>query len=108
MKSCEQCGCDKKRGGRLCARCYAAQYRTTPRGYERTVAANAAYIARNPDKRRRWVHNWQESVGIRVPALQSLRRALDALDQAISEAEQRSGVRSAGERGGDSGAERRD
>lgn len=89
----------------------ARAYRRTERGKQRVAAANAAYAARlaaSPEgraKRLEWVHRWQESVGIRVPELQELRRANKRLEQALAYADEREGVRESGELGGDPGPE---
>jgi hypothetical protein len=85
-----------------------ARYRATERGRERTIAANKAYNARNPDKRRRWVHTYLERIGVRVPDLQSLRRAINNLEAVLAYATGRARVRKSGELGSGDGAAGRD
>lgn len=108
-----RCPCGKPRRssgngyyGATCASCYARRYRATPRGKERTLAANYAYIKRNPEKHRRWARTWRERVGWYVPDIQLLRSALKTLEASLAEAARRESLRSSSESRGDDGLER--
>lgn len=105
MADCEECGRPKKRAGRWCSGCYQRRYRLTDSGRRKHNDAVIRYNARYPVKRREWVHRYQERVGIRVPDLQTARRAIKRLEQALAAATLREGVRGAGERNGDGGPE---
>ena len=89
LHDCSDCGRPARSGGRQCARCYQRRYRETEAGRRKHNDAVIRYNARNPDKHRLWRHRWQERVGISVPDLQALRRAIKRLDAAVASAEER-------------------
>lgn len=86
---CSDCGRPARTGGRQCARCYQRRYRETPEGRRHHNDAVIRYNARNPDKHRLWRHRYQERIGIRVPDLRDLRRAIKRLDKALAATEER-------------------
>ena len=85
---CTDCGRPARAGGRQCARCYQRRYRATPEGKRRHNDAVIRYNRRNPAKRRVWVHRYWQRIGLRVPELQDLRRAIKRLDASIQQASQ--------------------
>lgn len=88
-RDCTDCGRPARAGGFQCARCYQRRYRETPEGKRRHNDAVIRYNARHPDKRRVWVRRYQQRIGVYVPDLQDLRRAIKRLDAALAAAEER-------------------
>lgn len=97
---CDDCGRTNKRGGRWCSACYQRRYRQRPEAYARHKARVAAYQRRNYRKWREWQYRWRERVGWRVPDLQALRAAINAVEAAVAQAEGRSRLRSSSQPGG--------
>jgi len=72
------------------------RYRATETGHARSLAAQRVASHRlDPRKRRRWVRAWRERVGLFVPDLGELRRAINRLDAALVEAPHGQAVRGA-------------
>jgi hypothetical protein len=86
---CADCARPARPGGTRCHRCYQRLYRASPEGRQRHNAAVARYNARNPDKRRQWVRTYRQRVGLHVPDLIDLRRAIKRLDAAVATAQER-------------------
>jgi hypothetical protein len=96
--ACVDCGTEVRRAGaERCSDCYRRWWRGTPEGRARRRAANIAYAKRNPEKRRQWVHTYLERIGWRVPDLQALRAAINAVDAAVAQAEGRRRLRGSGQ-----------
>lgn len=96
MSKCEDCARPNKRGGRWCSACYQRRYRQNPANRERHRRAVGEYQRRNYAKWLQWQYRWRERVGWRVPDLQALRAAINAVDAAVAEAEGRRRIRGSG------------
>jgi hypothetical protein len=91
------CGKQARQGGRQCAACYQREYRQRPGKREAHRRSVAAYQRRNYDRWLVWQYRWRERVGWRVPDLQALRAAINAIDAAVAQAEGRSRLRGSGQ-----------
>lgn len=73
------------------------EYRKTETGRKKSLEAIIRYEKRNPEKRRKWVHTWQDRVSARSPReLIALRRSIKRLEKALADAQKRARIGAAG------------
>lgn len=94
---CDDCGRENRRGGRYCSACYQRRYRQRPEVYAAHKRRVAEYQRRHYRKWLVWEYRWRERVGWRVPDLQALRAAINAVESAVAEAEGRRRLRGPGQ-----------
>ena len=107
---CPSCGRSHKRGkNNRCPNCYQKAYRKNPLNRRKHCEAVKRYVARNPEKYKRWSWTWELKTGRLIPSdVHQLRWACKFLEACVAAAEVGQRVRFPSKRRCDAALKRED